>query len=106
IEEWEAGLKMLPALTAETLPAHQRLLELYRGDYLVEEDYLWAESERERLRILWLQHCSKVADYLASDNQFSEAILLYLRIQVSQPYVDHSYFKLMQLYSRVGDIRS
>lgn len=105
IEEWEAGLKNLPALTNETLPEYQRLLEFYRGDYLVEEDYLWAESERERLRILWLQHCSKVADYLADNHQVSEAILLYLRIQTSQPYVDHSYFKLMQLYSQVGDIR-
>lgn len=106
VEEWERGIKEFPVVTNETLPKHQQLLTLYRGDYLANEDYLWAEIERERLKILWIQHISKVADYLADKNQFNEAISLYLRLQTAQPYIEESYFKLMQLYSKIDEAHS
>ena len=106
VEEWETGIKELPIVNKDTLPIHQHLLTLYRGDYLANEDFLWAENERERLKILWIKHISKVADYLASDSQFSEAISLYLRLQMAHPYTDGSYFKLMQLYNKVRDKHS
>lgn len=106
VEEWEAGIKELPIVNRETFPKHQHLLTLYRGDYLANEDYLWAENERERLKILWIKHISKVADYLGSENQFNEAISLYLRLQMTHPYTDESYFKLMKLYNKVGDKHS
>jgi len=106
VDEWEKGLKKLPAITCETLSAHQELLMLYRGDYLANEDYMWLENERERLKILWIQHICKVADFFANKNQYSEAISLYLNLQMSQPYIEECYFKLMQLYNKIGDIHS
>ena len=108
VDEWENRLKQASAVRADTIGMHRQLLALYQGDYLAKEDYVWAEGEgeRERLRILWLQHVSDVADYLEADKQFSEAISLYLRVQISQPFVDESYFKLMQLYSQLGNFRA
>lgn len=106
VDEWEKGLKQAPVLTTETLDIHRQLLELYKGDYLEKEEYVWAEGERERLRILWLQHVFEVADYLASDQQYSEAISLYLRVQMIQPFVDKSYFRLMQLYGQLGNFQA
>ena len=106
VEEWETGIKELPIVNKDTLPIHKHLLTLYQGEYLPNEDYLWAENERERLKILWIKHISKVADYLASNSQFSEAISLYLRLQMAHPYTDESYFKLMQLYNELRDTHS
>lgn len=103
IEEWENGLKELPIVTKDTLWRHRSLLALYRGDYLANEDYIWAENERERLKTLWIKHISKVADFLMSEQQFHEAISLYLRLQTAHPYTDVSYFKLMQLYNKIGN---
>ncbi len=106
VDEWEKGLKQAPVLTRETVGMHRLLLDLYKGDYLEKEEYVWAEAERERLRILWLQHVFEVADYLVSDQQYSEAISLYLRVQMAQPFVDESYFRLMQLYGQLGNFHA
>lgn len=102
----ERGIESLPVITNETLPEHQQLLMLYRGDYLANEDYMWLENERERLKILWIKHTFKVADYFVNKNQYSEAISLYLHLQMAQPYIEECYFKLMQLYSEIGEIHS
>lgn len=104
--EWEKGIMDHPIVTAETLPTHQSLLELYSGDYLAKEDYFWAENERERLRVLWLQHISNVASFLEDDAQYTQSISLYLRVQLAQPHVDRSYFKLMKLYNKLGDVHA
>lgn len=106
VDVWEKGVEQFPVVSSKTLPMHRKLLDLYRGDYLAKEDYLWAEGERERLRVLWLKQISDVADYLVANDQIAEAITLYLRVQSAQPFIDYSYFKLMQLYSQIGDMRS
>lgn len=106
VEEWETGITETQNVDSKTLPIHQQLLTLYRGDYLANEEYVWAENERERLKMLWVKHISEVAEYLASNSQFRKAISLYLRLQMAHPYTDESYFKLMQLYSEIGDIHS
>lgn len=106
VDEWEKGLEQASAITDKSLDEHRKLLELYRGDYLAKEDYVWAEGERERLRVLWVQHTFEVAEYLVSDKQFGEAVSLYLHVQMAQPFLDESYFKLMQLYGQLGDHRS
>ena len=106
VDVWEKGIEKLSVVTSETLPKHQQLLTLYRGNYLENEDYLWVENERERLKILWIQHISKIADYFTEKRQFSEAISLYLRLQMSHPYIEECYFKLMQLYSKIDEIHS
>ena len=105
IQEWEDGLKENLIVNDDTFTAHQRLMNIYQGDYLSEED-LWAENERERLRVLYLQHISKVADYLVSKDEYPDAISLYLRVQMTAPYIDHSYFKLMQLYSKIRNLHA
>lgn len=106
VEEWETGITEIRHVNSKTLPMHQHLLTLYRGDYLANEEYVWAESERERLKIIWIKHISTVAEYFASISQFNEAISLYLRLQMAHPYTEESYFNLMQLYNKIGDIHS
>lgn len=103
VDEWEKGLNELPDITKDTLPGHQKLVDLYQGGYFSENDYIWAESERERLRLLWLNHVTQVADFLVARKDFTEAIILYERIQKLYPHVEDSYFMLMRLYDKLGD---
>ncbi len=106
VEEWEKALLTHTNVNDANLSVHQKLIETYRGDYLSEEDFLWAEHERERLRVLALQHLTKIADYYESKNKFGDAISIYLRLQKIAPHVDYSYFNLMQLYSKIPDIHA
>ncbi|MBM7715159.1 response regulator [Siminovitchia sp. FSL H7-0308] len=98
VEEWENGMKRLSFLTRETLPEYIKTLDLYKGDYFDKDDYLWADNERKRLRVIWLSHIKRLADYFIFNEDYTEAILLYLRVQKIQPLEEDSYFMLMQLY--------
>lgn len=100
---WERSIREAPALSEKTLPVHLKLLELYRGDFLAEYDYLWAESERERLRIICLKHAEQVSEQLAASRRFVEAIALQERMQQLSPHAENSYFSLMRLYDAIGD---
>ncbi|MFD0693488.1 response regulator [Paenibacillus sp. GCM10027628] len=106
VEEWENGLQELSALEPDTLSRYKRLLELYRGDYFAEYDYIWAESERERLRALWFQQAVRLADFLAASDMYAEALSLYYRIQQAFPYAEESYWALMKLFQAQGDYAS
>lgn len=106
VEHWEQQVSLLPPLTKETLPLHEEILEMYQGDYLAEDGYLWAESERERLRSVWLTQILKVTDYLVSLGKYTEAIAYYHRVQEIFPFLEENYFMLMQMYAKLGDRNS
>ncbi|MGF9826446.1 response regulator [Brevibacillus agri] len=61
VSEWEAALDGAPELTGETVDGHLRLSQQYRGDYLADHHYRWAETERSRLRGKFLQHAHRLA---------------------------------------------
>ncbi len=106
VEYWEQQVSLLPSLTKETLPLYEEILEMYRGDYLAEDGYLWAESERERLRTVWLNQMLKVTSFLVSLGKYTQALAYYHRVQEIFPYVEDNYFMLMQMYDKLGDRNS
>lgn len=103
VDEWENSIRDLPSITEETYQQHRSLLDTYRGDYLAAEDYLWAEGERERLRVVWFTQLFTIAKFLQVQKQYPELITLYLRAQTLYPHVDEIYYKLMQLYDSIGN---
>ncbi|KQL45663.1 hypothetical protein AN963_11425 [Brevibacillus choshinensis] len=103
VEEWEKRLRQAPPITKETIQEHLNLVELYRGDYLAEYDYLWAESERQRLRADWYHHAAQVGKFLVETNEFAKAMAVYLRMQQIVPHQEELFFYMMKLYDAVGD---
>lgn len=103
VEDWEKRLRQAPPITKETIQEHLNLVELYRGDYLAEYDYLWAESERQRLRADWYHHAAQVAKFLVETNELAKAMAVYLRMQQIAPHQEELFFYMMKLYDAVGD---
>ncbi|WP_181593012.1 response regulator [Paenibacillus sp. YN15] len=101
--EWEAGVRCAEEIHADNRSLHQKLFDMYRGEYLSASDYLWAEGERERLRVIWLHHASKLADSYLQDGLLPEAVTLLKRVLELNPYYEEGYLSLMKLYDRVGD---
>ncbi len=102
-EIMEKELKEIAFITQDISRKYKKLLELYIGDYFEEDDYLWATSEQNRLRILWVTNLKRLADFYINQNNHSEAILIYLQLQDVQPFNEESYFMLMKLYDKFGD---
>ncbi|XOK62406.1 response regulator [Paenibacillus elgii] len=100
---WEEGLQTAPPLSEHTLARHLQLLELYRGDYLEDCGYWWAENERERLRMLWYRHAMRVAAFLETRDNAAEAFQLYFLIQRRFPFTEEVYWALIKLFTYIGD---
>lgn len=103
VEIWEQRVRNLPSLSMETLSKYHEVINLYGGDYFGLDNYSWAESERERLRKMWLKLTEKTADYLITKGDYSKAVTLYTQIQTHYPFYEESYLKLMALYDQLGD---
>ncbi|MBD8005340.1 response regulator [Bacillus norwichensis] len=104
VDVWEKGMEgETRYITRSRFLKQRKILDLYKGDFVGEEDYSWAENERKRLRALWLSHVKKMADYMIYNENRYEAIALYLRVQKILPYQEDSYIILMQLYDALGD---
>lgn len=103
IEEWESRLIKAPNITPDNLMLHKELAAYYRGDYLMEYSYTWAETEKQRLRTVWLKHVKQIADYYMDRNQDKEAAEHYLQAQTVLPQEETIYFELMVIFARLGD---
>ncbi|WNS45186.1 response regulator [Paenibacillus sp. MMS20-IR301] len=103
VDEWEEGIQRLSLIHSGNVLEHHRLFELYIGDYMGDYDFLWAESERQRLRTIWLHHAMNIGNFYISCNKLAEAVTVYQRIVQMQPYFEQAHFGLMKIYETVGD---
>jgi len=102
VDLWERKLASLQGV--EPVPADelQRWIALYRGDYFEQEGYLWAEQERERLRMKWLENALRFAAELGGRTWSGVAHTLLTDVIARFPSVQESYFLLMRMYHRQG----
>ncbi|WP_338552854.1 response regulator [Paenibacillus sp. KS-LC4] len=103
VEEWERGIASAPPLAAATLAEYEEAMNLYRGDYLKDYDYWWAESERQRLKRLWLNISYRLEAWHVEHGQLDKAIAGYMRIIEEHAPEEEAYFALMQLYASKGN---
>ncbi|MBT2289786.1 response regulator [Paenibacillus albidus] len=103
VTQWENGILNLGPIGEHNCAEHQHLFDLYTGDYFGDYDYLWAESERQRLRTIWLHHAMGIADYYTNSRKIPEAVTVYQRIVQLQPYFEQGYLGLMKVYDSIGE---
>lgn len=101
VEQWETSLQQA-ADSLNDKEMGRLLLEAYKGDYLQADGYLWAEYERERLRIKWLQHTMELGARLEETGHPGEAARVYKAIQEKHPLWEASYHVLMRCYDQLG----
>lgn len=105
-QEWEQELRRLNSVSIEHAPEHQRLLDLYRANFYDEDNYAWAESERQRLKALWLQHAQQLGQFYCTHDMNIEALGVYHQIQKQDALNEDSYLALMNIYARLNDTDS
>lgn len=101
-KEWETNLNKLDPPKSNNIQEHEKVFGEYKGDYLGNYDYLWAEGERERLRRLWLNHGLILSKFYRDTENIQAAIKVNQRIQQMYPEKEESYFELMRLYASIN----
>ncbi|RAV22265.1 response regulator [Paenibacillus contaminans] len=102
VVDWEDRIKQLRKPDISQIHEHERVLDMYKGDYLGDYPFLWAEHERERLRRIWLSHMHLVSQFLIEQGELNRAVLMNLQMQQRYPFDEDSYFTLMKLYDAMG----
>lgn len=106
VDEWERTLKEVTHHLPHVAQKYNKIMELYVGDYFEIDHYFWADHERNRLRILLFTYMEKIGDYYFVNNEYTKGVLHLLQFQQAFPYEEKIYFKLIQIYDALGDVRS
>lgn len=103
VEHWLIQLKSLPPLDQGTIEEHKWVFQAYTGDYLGDSGYIWSESEKERLRRLWLHHAQQLSEFYIKNKDYQAAVMVQEKIQSFSPDDENSYFTLMKLYDLLNN---
>lgn len=89
--------------TREAITEYEKAIELYQGDYLVEDLHEeWTMVERERLVYLYVDALDRVARYQLEAGQLRKCIQICYRLLEKEPSHEESYCRLMQCYAHLG----
>lgn len=103
VEQWLSCLKSLPPLQETSVDEHEKVFQMYTGDYLGDCDYLWAESKRERLRRLWLHHAHQLSEFYIKNENYMAAVKVQEKVQALFSDAEENYFTLMKLYDLLNN---
>ncbi len=88
----------------EAIKAFQAARHHYQGDYLAEDRYMdWAIAERERLREVYLNITSHLADISAQQRQYQEAITLCQEVLAADQLRESVWRQLMRYHFYAGN---
>lgn len=76
-------------------------LQLYRGDYLAEHDYTWAEARRRELLHKYLKAALAIVRYDLKQGQEEKAIGLLEALQAKEPYSEEICRLTLTCYARL-----
>jgi DNA-binding SARP family transcriptional activator len=101
---YEEGRRLGKEAQAEEEAAeYEKAIDLYRGDYLVEDLYEdWTMVERERLSNAYMDMLGRLAVHYMEDDQPQEGIRICYKILEKDRCYEDSYRLLMQCYARLG----
>src|SRR5215211_6933081 len=89
--------------TREAAVEYEKAIDLYRGDYLIEDLYEdWTMVERERLANAYIDILGRLAIHYMEVEQHQESIRACFRVLEKDRCHEDSYRLLMQCYARLG----
>jgi two-component system LytT family response regulator len=103
VEQYEQGWSSDPVETEQELTRRETVLALYRGDYLGEHHYDWAEPKRKELQVSYLQMALRSAEYELNGDRPRQALQRLLTLQEVDPYSEAICLLTLRSYADLGD---
>ncbi|KHL93342.1 hypothetical protein QW71_23745 [Paenibacillus sp. IHB B 3415] len=103
LEEFEQGYCSTSVESEEEWARREAVLSLYRGDYLEEHHYDWAETRRKELQIRFIRMSLHSAEYELSSVRPRQALDRLIVLQALDPYSDQICRLVLRSYADLGD---
>ncbi|GAA0462929.1 response regulator [Alkalibacillus silvisoli] len=94
------------SIDEQTIDHYERVVKLFKGDYLQGFDYTWVHYEQLRLRFLWITVKIKVINWYRENGIFDKAMEHALDIYQRFPLEEEGYFELMKTCATTGNSAS
>lgn len=101
--DFEFWLEQIERFKFKDLSKLERVMSLYKGHFLQEESYLWAEYKTQKYRFIWLETMEYIIEQYEKENNLHRAIINALYLQKLEPFLDKTYYILMRLFAQVRD---
>lgn len=105
VDAFDAHLRRAEALEgSEALAEYERALAVYRGDFLGNEPYEWAEAYRREYQRRFLAAAHEAARLAVDCRDVRKAMELYRAILARDPIDEEAARGLMRCYAKLGDV--
>lgn len=99
IEELKQGMKESSTTVSDA--SLEKMLTIYKGDYMGGDDFFWASRYRKQVREMYIRFL-EVSTERCEDKKIKERFLH--QLLVMDPYQDEYCYRLMNHYINAGDI--
>ncbi|OME79116.1 hypothetical protein BK120_22735 [Paenibacillus sp. FSL A5-0031] len=103
VAEFEETVAELPYQFQDNWSRYEHAISLYKGDYLEDHNYAWAETKRINLQHRYFRLVSSMARYELEEGRAQSAIQRLTTAQISFPYSDEICRLLLAGYAQIGD---
>jgi len=102
--EWEQKVKQLNKNISGFYEQLEDIVFSYEGHYMGEYDYVWADSERERLLQLWLLHAKMLVEHYEFTKEWTKLIKVVEKQFLFNPYEYNQVLPLLIAFSNLGQV--
>ncbi|MFC9710799.1 response regulator [Paenibacillus sp. NPDC056933] len=102
VEQFEQGTAYA-AITPDNVAQLKDIVPLYRGDYLEEHDYRWAQAKARELRRKYIRLVVDLAEWNMNQGQGKESIEQLSELLEREPYAEEICRLMMNVYASLDD---
>lgn len=89
-------------LSEETLPEYERILKLFKSEYLEGYDYVWAELERQRFQLHWIRLKLNLVHWYMEKGEVEQAFKHVEQVCTRYPLEEQAQLLYMKICDSMG----
>lgn len=102
VEKYDHFMQSAINLSNESISLYEDALGIITGEYLEEYDFIWAETNRQRYRVHWIDAALKVIQFYDEEDNYDRGLAIANELVKRYPLEEEVYFYLMKLNSGIG----
>ncbi|MCU6710243.1 response regulator [Paenibacillus sp. J5C_2022] len=106
INNWEQNLSSLKSLSLSNVNQYEEILNAYSGDYFADDNYDWAEIERQRIRSIWIRLVREVGQFYTKERLLTKALRVYHQANKIDPLSPDIMLGILKQYDMLNDSES
>ncbi|KIL39588.1 hypothetical protein SD70_18800 [Gordoniibacillus kamchatkensis] len=90
-------------VTAGFISEFEKIANLYTGDYMEEDGFVWAHEAQEKFKCSYIELMRRMADYYLSNKEFHAAAHCLRNALQKNPFLDEINETMLKVYAKLGD---